>query len=143
MTCYRNKRNIPPLIEQRNVSVPSDTASCLGSKSRGAKKVAVALLLVATPRVALPWELCALRFPWASSASKRTWIPSSTVARLGKAVTRRSATSPGEKRTTPTPGPGRALVRVDVRAEVVVRDGPGFLVKLRPVAAALPLHDLF
>ena len=38
-------------------------------------------------------------------------------------------------------GPGRALVRVDVRAEVVVRDGPGFLVKLRPVAAALPLHD--
>ena len=37
--------------------------------------------------------------------------------------------------------PGRALVRSDVRAEVVVRDGPGFLVKLRPVAAALPLHD--
>jgi hypothetical protein len=26
---------------------------------------------------------------------------------------------------------------------LVVRDGPGFLVKLRPVAAALPLHDLF
>ena len=79
----------------------------------------------------------------------------SCAAMVGAAVKTRDTSSHGASGRTDKPeavgarvgaapalaGPGRALVRVDVRAEVVVRDGPGFLVKLRPVAAALPPHD--